>query len=157
MGMPGQQEAKALASLLRQNALVRLSLINLPSTLDDHFARVAHALETNTSLEELNLVYSEGSKFLGDSNQDSLVSSVRDKNFTLKEIEFLHLPESERTDKALDTICKLEYYVKLNKLGRGVLFQEGSTQDQWVDFLVLGRHDLDAIFYALSLRPDLCM
>ena len=52
---------------------------------------------------------------------------------------------------------EFKLYVTLNKLGRGRLLQnEVTDMEQWVQALATVNDDLDALFYYVSINPDLC-
>lgn len=49
---------------------------------------------------------------------------------------------------------EIDFYMKLNRLGRGRLLQHPlASRREWVETLVYVRHDLDCLFYFLSIHP----
>jgi hypothetical protein len=49
---------------------------------------------------------------------------------------------------------EIDFYMKLNRLGRGRLLQHPlASRKEWVETLVHVRHDLDCLFYFLSIHP----
>ena len=52
---------------------------------------------------------------------------------------------------------EIEFYTKLNRLGRNRLLQDHkATRQEWIDLLVQIKDDLDCLFYFLSMNPLLC-
>ena len=52
---------------------------------------------------------------------------------------------------------KIEYYMRLNAVGRGPLINSGqANRVEWVNMLVSVRDDLDCLFYFISINPTLC-
>ena len=52
---------------------------------------------------------------------------------------------------------EFKLYVTLNKLGRGQLLQaEETNMEDWIQTLATVNDDLDALFYYVSINPDLC-
>eukprot|EP00797_Seminavis_robusta_P004301 Sro127_g060870.2 (157) ;mRNA; r:68486-68956 len=52
---------------------------------------------------------------------------------------------------------EFKLFVTLNKLGRGRLLQAQETNlEQWIQALATVNDDLDALFYYMSINPDLC-
>jgi hypothetical protein len=50
---------------------------------------------------------------------------------------------------------KIDLYVRLNRAGRILLIKEQASKQEWVNMLIQGSDDLDAIFYFIRANPAL--
>ena len=135
----------ALSSALRENSTLRT--LNLPrSNLnDDGLWHLAEGLTVNTTLKKIEVGVG---KDLSAKGKDAL-TSLLEQNYQL---ERLVLSSSE---KAISD--KVEYYMRLNEVGRGSLLRDGNaSREQWVEMLITCRDDLDCLFYFVSMNPSLC-
>jgi len=135
----------AISRVLKENkTLVRF---NLPRSVlcDDGLQHIAQGLIVNTTLKKIEVGVKKG---LGTKGQQAL-SKMLEKNF---ELERLVLSSAEKSVKD-----KVEYYMRLNEVGRGALLRDGkATREQWVEMLISVVDDLDCVFYFLSMNPSLC-
>ena len=140
----GLEACHALANALRHNT--SLHTLNLPrSTLSGPGLQVlSQALTVNHTLKKLELGVQQG---LGAAGTEALTKML-EKNYDL---ERLVLSSAEQSVKD-----KVEYYLRLNEVGRGTLLRDGkSTREQWVSMLISVSDDLDCLFYFCSSNPGL--
>lgn len=133
------------------------------SSRKDPSLRIALALETNNCLQYFCL---SGYAKISRHSRESFAVLLRE-NMTLLNCE-LDLQNSPRLPDNLHQEANM--FLKLNELGRKkllqgccsnddhnpLLLQDDSSPQKWVQVLWEVRHDLDALFYLLSLNPTLC-
>jgi hypothetical protein len=150
-----RNECALIRDVIHMKALERLWLVS-DSCVDGgaHFSAVITSLQGNTTIEALHLEsYSSFRHFFHRSVKDDFISMVRDRNFTLKTVEF-----DIECDKERAFLLQVEFYTKLNRLGRKALLTDRNTsKDDWIDILVASRDDIDVLFYTISKKPDLCV
>ncbi|CAB9513883.1 expressed unknown protein [Seminavis robusta] len=85
-----------------------------------------------------------------------------ESNVTLSEIcveHVLTVPDNDHDELGkLDSNPKVEFLLKLNRLGRGKVQGQSATmsKEEWIQQLAACGNDLDCLFYFLSLDPSLC-
>lgn len=123
---------------------------------DDPILCIAQGLEQNQSIEYFSLC---GYATISPSSQEAFATLLR-KNTTLVHCSV----ESENSTTSLPEDLQIlsEMYLKLNECGRKELLSDGTTTDdaapppKWIDALWKMRHNLNALFYLLSMNPTLC-
>ena len=139
------ESCEAISHALKRNST--LTTLNLPrSNLnDDGLVHIVKGLAVNHTLKKIEVGIS---KALGEKGLAAL-EDMLDNNFDL---ERLVASGSEKSIKD-----KVEYYMRLNEVGRGTLLRNGkATREQWVDMLVLCKDNLDCLFYFMMHNPALC-
>jgi len=124
-----------------------LVTLNLPrSNLGEvGLTHIAQGLTVNTTLRKIEVGVK---KDLGTEGEHALTTML-DKNYQL---ERLVLSSAEQSVKD-----KVEYYMRLNEVGRGGLLRDGkASREQWVEMLISVVNDLDCLFYFMSKNPSLC-
>ena len=149
--------AVAFAAMLESNSSLEGLEMGLSAMVDDECAAtLAKALKVNKGLKSFALTADDSdsasnavaltrtvSKPCKDSFVDMLRSNYVMENFVL----FQRFPVKP----------EFKLFVTLNKLGRGRLLQnEETNMEQWVQALATVNDDLDALFYYVSINPDLC-
>jgi len=86
----------------------------------------------------------------------SILANMLETNYLLK---YLETQSRSDTFSAPSQICrrKMDYYLKLNRAGRGELLVTDGSRIGWTQFLIRGRDDLDLLYYTLLMNPSLCM
>lgn len=106
---------------------------------------LAENLSINTTLKKVEIAVSNK---IGQQGIDALTKML-DKNY---ELERLVVDSNEKSIKS-----KIEYYMRLNAVGRGPLINSGqANRVEWVNMLISVRDDLDCLFYFISMNPTLC-
>lgn len=124
-----------------------LVTLNLPRSnlCDDGLLHIAQGLTVNTTLKKIEVGVS---KSIGEKGTDALTAML-EKNY---ELERLVVSSAENNIKE-----KVEYYMRLNEVGRGTLLRDGkATREQWVEMLISVRDDLDCLFYFTTVNPSIC-
>jgi hypothetical protein len=104
------------------------------------WAVVAAALEHNQTLEKLDI---EGKSLSVD--EQKAFTTMLEKNSTLRSVK---IPVDEKTQSRID------FYTKLNRLGRRDLLQN-VPRKRWVEAVIDADGDLSVLFYWLKKNPAL--
>jgi hypothetical protein len=139
------ESCAAIAKAIQVNST--LARLTLPRSClsDEGLTYIAQGLTVNTTLKKIEVGVS---KDLGDKGMEALTSML-ENNY---ELERLVVSNSEKSVKD-----KVEYYLRLNEVGRGALLRDGkATREQWVEMLIACTEDLDCLFYFITMNPALC-
>lgn len=146
--------AKAIASMLEVNTTLTCLEMGLSKMISDECAQiVAKALKVNKGLKTFAMTEEKAEGATAPSQPvtaackaafvDTLRSNYVLENFVL----FQRFPVKP----------EFKLFVTLNKLGRGrLLLNEEIDPEKWVQALEAVNDDIDAIFYYMSINPDLC-
>ncbi|CAB9502095.1 expressed unknown protein [Seminavis robusta] len=147
--------AVAFATMLEHNSGLECLEVGLSKMISDECAAtLAKSLKVNKGLKSFALIAEDSggngmmmtqkvSKPCKDAFVDMLRSNYVIENFVL----FQRFPVKP----------EFKLFVTLNKLGRGRLLQAQETNlEQWIQALATVNDDLDALFYYMSINPDLC-
>lgn len=147
--------ASAFASMLESNTGLECLEMGLSTMISDDCAKtLARALKVNKGLKSFALTAEDSgsngmmmtqkvSKSCKGAFVDMLRSNYVMENFVL----FQRFPVKP----------EFKLFVTLNKLGRGRLLKsEEADLEQWIQALATVNDDLDALFYYVSINPDLC-
>jgi hypothetical protein len=135
----------AIADMIKNNKSI-ISLYMPCSKFNDiGLVHLAKSLSVNTTLKKVEIAVSNK---IGQQGMDALTEMLV-KNY---ELERLVVDSNEKSIKS-----KIEYYMRLNAVGRGQLINSGqANRVEWVNMLVSVRDDLDCLFYFVSMNPTLC-
>lgn len=112
---------------------------------DVGLVQLAESLSVNTTLKKVEIAVSNKIGQVG----IAALTKMLDKNY---ELERLVVDSKEKSIKG-----KIEYYMRLNAVGRGPLINSGqANRVEWVNMLVSVCDDLDCLFYFISMNPTLC-
>lgn len=147
---PGDEDlsvecSSAISEVLKTNKT--LITLNLPrSNLSDvGLLHLAEGLTVNTTLKKIEVGVSTS---VGDKGTAALTGML-EKNYDL---ERLVVSSAEKSIKD-----KVEYYMRLNAVGRGSLLNNGhANRGEWVEMLISVRDDLDCLFYFTTMNPTVC-
>lgn len=135
----------AISRALRENTT--LVTLNLPRSnlKDEGLLHLVQGLNVNTTLKKIEVGVS---KDIGDQGMGALMKMLE----TNYELERLVVSSSQKSIKE-----KVQYYMRLNEVGRGALLRDGkATREQWVEMLISCSDDLDCLFYFINVNPSLC-
>ena len=117
-----------------------------------HIVRIGEALRENASVKTLTIEYRHSSNSSIDPTILAEFGDLLDNNYSLENITFL-----SNATPGIQVDPLVSMYLRLNKMGRGVLLKGGqSKRQQWVEMILESRDYLDGIFYFLSMNPLLC-
>lgn len=135
------KEPTALVTLCQSTSLQELKLWS--RQLDDTCCvAIAQALRVNTTLKTLDLQC----QVIGNIGLEE-ISRMMEQNYTIESVR--------TTGRRLSLTNKIDLYVRLNRAGRILLVKEQASKQEWVDVLIEGREDIDAIFYFLRANPSI--
>jgi hypothetical protein len=134
----------AIAQAIKKNET--LVTLNLPKSIlcEEGLKLISDALTVNKTIKKLELGLQDN---LGAKATNSLENMLQ-LNYHLQR---LVLGSADKSVKD-----KVEYYLRLNEVGRGSLLKDGkATREQWVTMLISVSEDLDCLFYFCSCNPGL--
>lgn len=134
----------AISKALKANKT--LATLNLPRSNfnDEGVLLLAEGLTVNTTLKKIEVGVS---KKLSEEGMQALTDML-EKNY---ELERLVVSSADRSVKD-----KVEYFMRLNEVGRGSLLRDGkATRETWVEMLSSVSNDLDCLFYLTTKNPTL--
>mmetsp|Transcript_28788 Transcript_28788/g.43490 ORF Transcript_28788/g.43490 Transcript_28788/m.43490 type:complete len:385 (-) Transcript_28788:181-1335(-) len=139
---------ETLQALCRQKTK---QLILQACNLDDQHCVAISRIEME-ELELLSLAANEGISSEG----WAIIAKMLETNYFMKYLETQYEGENETGPSQ---ICrhKMDYYLKLNRAGRGNLSKVIDSHIGWVELLIREKDDVDISHYALLTNPCLCM
>ena len=150
LGKPGVQ---ALCHMIQTNTtLQKLTMVVYELDEDNNreetciLSEIATSLYHNSTLKALEL---HGRNEIGKWIEEPFLIMMQ-SNFSLTTLELFH-------SDGLFLKPFLNFYLKLNRAGRGMLLQNANaTRSQWVDSLIHVNNDISCLFYFISMNPLLC-
>lgn len=141
--------SKECSLAMAQALLVNKTLVTLSlpcSNLDDDgLLHLASSLTVNSTLKKIEVGVS---KTVGEKGKAALTQML-EKNY---ELERLVISSAEKSFQE-----KVEYYIRLNAVGRGPLLQScSSNRAEWVEMLISVHDDLNCLFYFITMNPTVC-
>ena len=135
----------AVSEMVKVNSSMISLYMPCSKFTDIGLVHLADSLSVNTTLKKVEIAVSNK---IGEEGIAALTRML-DKNY---ELERLVVDSNEKSIKS-----KIEYYMRLNAVGRGPLINSGqANRVEWVNMLVSVRDDLDCLFYFISMNPTLC-
>jgi hypothetical protein len=135
----------AIAETLKANTTIRSLYLPCSRFTDDGLILLAESLTVNTTLKKVEIGVSD---HIGNQGMAALTQML-EKNY---ELERLIVDSAEKSIKS-----KIEYYMRLNAVGRGPLLCSGqANRVEWVNMLISVHDDLDCLFYFISMNPTIC-
>ena len=135
----------AVSEMVKFNSTLMSLYMPCSKFTDFGLVHLAESLSVNTALKKVEIAVSNS---IGEQGIAALTKML-DKNYGL---ERLVVDSNEKSIKS-----KIEYYMRLNAVGRGPLINSGqANRVEWVNMLVSVRDDLDCLFYFISMNPTLC-
>jgi len=157
-------EDKTIQTLCNSTQYLILHSCNLD---DQHCSAIFQELESNDTIELISLAQNQKITAAG---WDTIAKMLQ-INYSLRH---LHTTADETFCSARYThpvhvseatvpshICrtKMDFYLKLNRAGRGKLLLDAECDSQkgWTDFIIREKDELELVFYALVMNPNLCL
>jgi hypothetical protein len=137
--------SSAIADTLKMNTTMHSLYLPCSRFTDDGLIMLAESLTVNTTLKKVEIGVSDQ---IGSHGMAALTQML-EKNY---ELERLIVDSAEKSIKG-----KIEYYMRLNAVGRGPLLSSGqANRVEWVNMLISVHDDLDCLFYFISMNPTIC-
>jgi hypothetical protein len=146
--------ANSLASFLRKGGkLLHTLVLRNWVLIDEHCRVLAEALLSTTEEDprfttalriidlRFNLFTATGYQVLTDMMKDNT-------SIECLEIDITNVSKLQRQE--------IDFYLALNRAGRGVFFKDQATKEERVDCLIRANEDLDMLYYLLSRNPSVC-
>ena len=147
--------AVAFAAMLESNSSLECLEMGMSAMINDECAStLAKALKVNKGLKSFALTADDS-----DSNGMMMTRTVSKpcKEAFVDMLRSNYVMENFVLFQRFPVKPEFKLFVTLNKLGRGRLLQnEETNMEQWVQALATVNDDLDALFYYVSINPDLC-
>jgi hypothetical protein len=135
----------AIAQLIDVNSSITALYMPCSKFTDVGLVHLAASLSNNKTLKKVEIAVS---KKIGPKGIAALTNML-DKNYDL---ERLVVDSNEKSIKS-----KIEYYMRLNAVGRGQLINSGqANRVEWINMLISVHDDLDCLFYFISMNPTVC-
>jgi hypothetical protein len=135
----------AIANMLKINASIVSLYMPCSQFTDIGLTHLADSLLINTTLKKIEISISSN---IGPTGENALTNML-EKNY---ELERLIIDSNEMSIQR-----KIEYYIRLNNVGRGQLINGGqANRIEWVTMIISVRDDLDCVYYFISMNPTLC-
>jgi hypothetical protein len=135
----------AIADMLKVHKTIHSLYLPCSKFTDAGLIHLAESLTINTTLKKVEIGVSDQ---VGNQGMTALTRML-ERNY---ELERLVVDSSEKSIKS-----KIEYYMRLNAVGRGPLLSSGqANRVEWVNMLISVRDDLDCLFYFISMNPTVC-
>jgi hypothetical protein len=80
---------------------------------------------------------------------------LKDSNFCLEHMEIV-MKDVHGVFGRYWADSELDFYLRLNRLGRSRLLQSPTTPNDWITILSKCHDDVSSLFYFLSVNPQLC-
>ena len=138
-------EAGALVSLCQSKSLQELKLWS--RQLDDNCCvAIAKALRLNTTLKTLDLQC----QVIGSDGLEE-ITNMMEQNYTIENVK-----TAKTAGRRASLANRIEMYTRLNRAGRRVLLvNDQASKADWVEKLIEGKEDFDAVFYFIRSNPSL--
>ena len=135
------ENPSSLVTLCQSQSLQELKLWS--RQLEDNCCvAIAQALRSNKTLKTLDLQC----QVIGNEGIEE-ITKMMETNYYIENVR--------TTGRRLSLSQKIDLYVRLNRAGRVLLINEQASKHEWVETLIGGKDDLDAIFYFIRSNPTL--
>jgi len=139
----GERAGRAMGQVLRSNRKLQKLEIQLNSGEDA--IPITEILQFNSSLKRLDLFFN-GS--ISPRIREAFTEMLR-RNYVLLDLNGSVWRGQSNSE--------IDFYLRLNRAGRGDLLTEHATRAQWVDTMISQREDLSIVFSLLLMNPSICL
>ena len=139
----GKRSGKAMGQVLRANRHMQKLEIQLDS--GEHAIPITEILQNNSTLKRLDLFFNGT---ISPRIREAFTEMLR-RNYVLLDLN----GSVWRGQSNLE----IDFYLRLNRAGRGNLLTEHATRHQWLDTLISQKDDLSIVFSLLLMNPSLCL
>jgi len=139
----GERSGRAMGRVLQANR--RLHKLEIQLNSGEAAIPITEILQANCSLKRLDLFFNG---FISPRIREAFTEMLR-RNYRLLDLN----GSVWRGQSNLE----IDFYLRLNRAGRGDLLTEHSSRSQWVDTLISQRDDLSIVFSLLSMNPSLLL
>ena len=137
---PYVTKADSFSTLCKSDSLQELKLWS--RQLDDSCCvAIARALRVNTTLKTLDLQC----QVIGNDGLEE-ITTMMETNYTIENVK-------TGTGRRASLTDKIDMYSRLNRVGRFLLVKEQASKAEWIEKLIEGIDDFDAVFYFIRSNP----
>lgn len=137
---PYVKSADSFSTLCKSASLQELKLWS--RQLDDSCCvAIARALRVNTTLKTIDLQC----QVIGNEGLEE-ISTMMEMNYTIENVK-------TGTGRRASLANKIDMYSRLNRVGRFLLVKEQASKAEWIEKLIEGIEDFDAVFYFIRSNP----
>lgn len=139
----GERSGRAMGQVLLANRHLQKLEIQLNS--GEHAIPVTEVLQANSSLRRLDLYFNG---HISPRIREAFTEMLR-RNYVLLDLNGSVWRGQSNSE--------IDFYLRLNRAGRGDLLTEHTSRAQWLDTLISQKDDLSIVFSLLSMNPSMCM
>jgi hypothetical protein len=139
----GERSGKAMGKVLQVNRWLQKLEIQLDS--GEHAIPITEVLQFNSSLRRLDLFFN-----------GCISSRIREAFTEMLRRNYVLLDLNGSVWRGQSNL-EIDFYLRLNRAGRGDLLTEHATREQWVNKLISQKNDLSIVFSLLSMNPSVCL
>lgn len=137
----GERSGRAMGQVLQTNR--RLQKLEIQLNSGEHAIPITEVLQANSSLKRLDLFFN-GS--ISPRIREAFTEMLR-RNYVLLDLNGSVWRGQSNSE--------IDFYLRLNRAGRGDLLTEHATRKQWVETMISQRGDLSILFSILSMNPSI--
>lgn len=139
----GERSGRAMGQVLRVNRHLQKLEIQLNS--GEHAIPITEVLQGNCSLKRLDLYFNG---CISPRIREAFTEMLR-RNYVLLDLNGSVWRGQSNSE--------IDFYLRLNRAGRGDLLTEHASRARWVDTMISQKDDLSIVFSLLSMNPSVCM
>lgn len=139
----GDRSGRAMGQVLQVNRHLQKLEIQLNS--GEHAIPITEILQANSSLRRLDLYFNG---HISSRIREAFTEMLR-RNYVLLDLNGSVWRGQSNSE--------IDFYLRLNRAGRGDLLTEHASRAQWLDTLISQKDDLSIVFSLLSMNPSMCM
>ena len=139
----GERSGRAMGQVLLANRHLQKLEIQLNS--GEHAIPITEVLQANSSLKRLDLYFNG---HISSRIREAFTEMLR-RNYVLLDLNGSVWRGQSNSE--------IDFYLRLNRAGRGDLLTEHASRAQWLDTLISQKDDLSIVFSLLSMNPSIFM
>ena len=138
----GERSGRAMGRVLQVNRKLHKLEIQLNS--GEAAIPITEVLQANSSLKRLDLFFN-----------GSISPRIREAFTEMLRLNYRLLDLNGSVWRG-QCNSEIDFYLRLNRAGRGDLLTEHASRAQWVDTMISQRDDLSIVFSLLLMNPSIC-
>jgi hypothetical protein len=139
----GEKSGRAIGQVLRVNR--RLQKLEIQLNSGEHAIPITKVLELNSSLKRLDLFFN-----------GCISPRIREAFTEMLRCNYRLLDLNGSVWRG-QCNSEIDFYLRLNRAGRGDLLTEHATRERWVDTMIEQRDDLSIVYSLLLMNPSICL
>ncbi|CAB9500681.1 NLR family, CARD domain containing 3 [Seminavis robusta] len=139
----GERAGRAMGQVLQVNR--RLQKLEIQLHSGEHAIPITEVLQVNSSLKRLDLFFN-----------GCISPRIREAFTQMLRCNYRLLDLNGSVWRGQSN-SEIDFYLRLNRAGRGDLLTEHATRAHWVDTMIEQRDDLSIVFSLLLMNPSVCL